>query len=117
LDPIENVNRVASILKNEKNCDLVICISHLGDKYAENKVSDEVMAKATQNVDLIIGGHTHRFFDKPREYTNKIGEKVLVNQVGWVGIQLGRIDYLFAGKKAKKLDNNQPIWVMENIVE
>jgi 5'-nucleotidase len=117
LDPIENVNRVASILKNEKNCDLVICISHLGDKYAENKVSDEVMAKATQNVDLIIGGHTHRFFDKPREYTNKIGEKVLVNQVGWGGIQLGRIDYLFAGKKAKKLDNNQPIWVMENIVE
>lgn len=117
LDPIENVNKVAAMLKNEKHCDLVICISHLGDKYAENKVSDEVMAKATQNIDLIIGGHTHRFFDKPREYTNKIGEKVLVNQVGWGGIQLGRLDYVFAGKKAKKLDNNQPIWVLENIVE
>ena len=117
LDPIENVNKVAAMLKNEKHCDLVICISHLGDKYAENKVSDEVMAKATQNIDLIIGGHTHRFFDKPREYTNKIGEKVLVNQVGWGGIQLGRLDYVFAGKKAKKLDNNQPIWVLENIVD
>ena len=117
LDPIENVNKVAAMLKNEKHCDLVICISHLGDKYTENKVSDEVMAKASQNIDLIIGGHTHRFFDKPREYTNKIGEKVLVNQVGWGGIQLGRLDYVFKGKKAKKLDNNQPIWVLENIVE
>ena len=117
LDPIENVNKIAAMLKNEKHCDLVICISHIGDKYAENKVSDEVMAKATQNIDLIIGGHTHRFFDKPREYTNKIGEKVLVNQVGWGGIQLGRLDYVFKGKKAKKLDNNQPIWVLENIVE
>jgi 5'-nucleotidase len=117
LDPIENVNKVAAMLKNEKHCDLVICISHLGDKYTENKVSDEVMAKASQNIDLIIGGHTHRFFDKPREYTNKIGEKVLVNQVGWGGIQLGRLDYVFKGKKAKKLDKNQPIWVLENIVE
>lgn len=117
LDPIENVNRVASMLKNEKHCDLVICISHLGDKYAENKVSDELLAKASQNVDLIIGGHTHRFFDKPKEYTNKNGQKVLVNQVGWGGIQLGRIDYAFSDKKAKNLDNNQPIWVLENIVK
>lgn len=117
LDPIENVNRVASMLKNEKHCDLVICISHLGDKYAENKVSDELLAKASQNVDLIIGGHTHRFFDKPKEYTNKNGQKVLVNQVGWGGIQLGRLDYAFSDKKAKNLDNNQPIWVLENIVK
>lgn len=117
LDPIENVNRVASMLKNEKHCDLVICISHLGDKYAENKVSDELLAKASQNVDLIIGGHTHRFFDKPKEYTNKNGEKVLVNQIGWGGIQLGRLDYAFSDKKVKNLDNNQPIWVLENIVK
>lgn len=117
LDPIENVNRVASMLKNEKHCDLVICISHLGDKYAENKVSDELLAKASQNVDLIIGGHTHRFFDKPKEYTNKNGQKVLVNQVGWGGIQLGRLDYAFSDKKARNLDNNQPIWVLENIVK
>lgn len=117
LDPIQNVNRVASMLKNEKHCDLVICISHLGDKYAENKVSDELLAKASQNVDLIIGGHTHRFFDKPKEYTNKNGQKVLVNQVGWGGIQLGRLDYAFSDKREKFLDNNQPIWVLENIVK
>ena len=117
LDPIKNANKVASMLKNEKKCDLVICLSHLGDRYDDNKVSDEVFAKQSENIDLIIGGHTHRFFDKPREYTNKNGKKTIVNQVGWGGIQLGRLDYVFGGEKGHFLDENQSIFVLENIVE
>ena len=117
LDPIEHANKVCNMLKNEKKCDLVICLSHLGDKYDDNKVSDEVFAKQCENIDLIIGGHTHRFFEKPREYTNKNGKKTIVNQVGWGGIQLGRLDYVFGGEKGYFLDKNQPILVLENIVE
>ena len=117
LDPIKNANKVASMLKNEKKCDLVICLSHLGDRYDDNKVSDEVFAKQSENIDLIIGGHTHRLFDKPREYTNKNGKKTIVNQVGWGGIQLGRLDYVFGGEKGHFLDENQSIFVLENIVE
>jgi 5'-nucleotidase len=117
LDPIANVNKIANYLKNDKNCDMVICISHLGDKYSDNKVSDEVLAKETSNIDLILGGHTHRFFDKPRVYTNKLGQQVLVNQVGWGGIQLGRLDYVFLGKSGQRLDNIQTSLVVKNIVE
>jgi len=117
LDPIEHANKVASMLKNEKNCDMVICLSHLGDRYDDNKISDEVFAKQSENIDLIIGGHTHRFFDKPREYTNKNGKKIIVNQVGWGGIQLGRLDYVFGSEKGHFLDENQSIFVLENIVE
>lgn len=117
MDPISNASRTAALLKKEKKCDMVVCISHLGDKYSDNKVSDEVLAKESEHIDLILGGHTHRFFEKPREYTNKAGKKVLVNQVGWGGLQLGRLDYDFSGEGGQKLDKNQSIPVLKNIVD
>ena len=116
LDPIPAVNRIAAELKRD-GCDMVICISHLGDRYGDNKVSDEILAKESENIDLIIGGHTHRFFEQPREYTNKTGKKVMVNQVGWGGLRLGRLDYEFSSSGAKKLEKNQSILVVKNIVE
>ena len=116
-DPIVHANRMANELKKKHKCDMVICLSHLGDRYTEDKISDEDFAKASSNIDLIIGGHTHRFFEKPREYNNAEGKKVLVNQVGWGGIQLGRLDYIFSTGGGKKLDKNQSILVEKNIVE
>jgi 5'-nucleotidase len=117
MDPISNASRTAALLKKEKKCDMVICISHLGDKYSDNKVSDEVLAKESEYIDLILGGHTHRFLEKPREYVNKAGKKVLVNQVGWGGLQLGRLDYDFSGEGEQRLDKNQSIPILENIVD
>lgn len=115
-DPIIAANLAAYDLK-KKGCDLIICISHLGDRYMDNKVSDEILAKESENIDLIIGGHTHRFFDQPREYTNKSGKKTIVNQVGWGGLRLGRLDYEFSRGETKKLEKNQSILVEKNIVE
>lgn len=117
LDPIRHANENASYLKQKQHCDFVICLSHLGDKYADNKVSDEILAKESENIDLILGGHTHRFFEKPREYTNKKGQKVIVNQVGWGGLQLGRLDFEFSKGKAQKLDKTPSNLVVKNIVE
>lgn len=117
LDPIQHASAQANLLKQKHRCDLVICLSHLGDKYADNKVSDEVLARESADIDLIIGGHTHRFFEKPREYNNKTGKKVLVNQVGWGGLQLGRLDFEFLGGRAQKLDKSQSNLQVKNIVE
>jgi 5'-nucleotidase len=116
-DPIQQANIHADLLKKKYQCDLVICLSHLGDRYADNKVSDEVLAKESVGIDLIIGGHTHRFFDKPREYSNKMGKKVLVNQVGWGGLQLGRLDFEFSKGSPQKLDKSPSNLVVKNIVE
>ncbi|MDO7743244.1 MAG: metallophosphatase, partial [Pedobacter sp.] len=44
LDPIQKANEVAALLKNELKCDLVICLSHLGYKYSDNRVSDQTLA-------------------------------------------------------------------------
>jgi 5'-nucleotidase len=92
LDPISTANRVALELK-KKGCDLIICLSHLGYQYESDKISDLKLAAATKNIHLIIGGHTHTFLDKPTEVKNSEGQIVLVNQVGWGGIHLGRIDF------------------------
>jgi len=116
LDPVEEVNKVAGLLKHRKNCDLVICLSHLGDRYESPKVSDETLAQQSRNIDLIIGGHTHRFFDKPRLYNNSEGEQVIVNQVGWGGIQLGRLDFEFT-KGRRKLKQNSLLSIAEKKVQ
>ena len=91
-NPIEVANQTAAKLKKEK-CDLVICLSHLGFEYRDNeKVSDKKLAKNSKHIDIILGGHTHTFLEKPVIEKNKVKQNVLINQVGWAGIQLGRID-------------------------
>ncbi|KIC90773.1 bifunctional metallophosphatase/5'-nucleotidase [Flavihumibacter solisilvae] len=109
LDPVQHASATAHYLKKEKDCDMVICLSHLGYKYRENKVSDEILAKESSHIDLIIGGHTHTFFDAPVVYKNKTGGDVTVNQVGWAGIVLGRLDYAFQRNKRKKLEASHTV--------
>lgn len=102
LDPIIQANKYAAILKNDENCDLVICLSHLGYKYKEKKVSDQILAKESQYIDLIIGAHTHTFMSQPEVLRNSLNEEVKIFQVGFAGINLGRVDYYFEKTKKKK---------------
>ena len=102
-NPLEKAQDMSRILKYEKKCDLVICLSHLGYKYKEepNKICDTKLATLTKDIDLIIGGHTHTFLDKPTVLKNLDDKEVLVNQVGCYGINLGRIDFYFDNAKTK----------------
>lgn len=117
LSPIEKANETATYLRKEKNCDMVICLSHLGYKYKDNTVSDVVLAAESEEIDLIIGGHTHTFMDKPETFINKKGRPVLVNQVGWAGLQLGRLDFEFSKFSWKNLVNSTPIPVTKKTKE
>ncbi|WP_027391894.1 bifunctional metallophosphatase/5'-nucleotidase [Aquimarina latercula] len=106
LNPIEIAQDMSAVLKNEEKCDLVICLSHLGYDYKNepNKVSDLSLAAATENIDLIIGGHTHTFLKEPTVVKNRKDKNVLVNQVGCYGLYLGRIDFYFDSQKNKTSD-------------
>ena len=108
LDPIEIANETAKKLKETENCDIVICLSHLGYKYEKfpNKSSDLNLAKSTRNIDLIIGGHTHTFMNKPVVVKNNVGNDVLINQVGCFGLYLGRIDFSFDSANNKIFNSN-----------
>ena len=55
--------------------------------------------KSAENIDLILGGHTHTFLPEPQTFANRQGKNVLVNQVGWAGLLLGRIDFFFDTNK------------------
>jgi 5'-nucleotidase len=101
LDPIEIASDVSKELKEKEQCDLIICLSHLGHEYQSDQVSDVTLAAATEHIDLIIGGHTHTFLPKPTITRNKNDEKMLVNQVGAYGVNLGRVDFFFDAENNK----------------
>lgn len=104
-NPLPIANATAKLLKQDLGCDYVIALSHLGFKYEEKKISDISMAPLTENIDLIIGGHSHTFLEHPVKVANRVGKEVFVTQVGWAGIWLGKIDVYFSHNK-KKISHN-----------
>ena len=90
LDPIVEANRVAALLKNEKRCDLVVCLSHLGWNTAE--INDQILISQTRNIDMVLGGHTHTYFTEPRYVNNLDGVPVLCNQMGKNARFVGTLD-------------------------
>lgn len=102
IDPIEIAQHYADRLRKEEKCQLIVCLSHLGYEYRDSprKISDKILAKSTDGIDLIIGGHTHTFLKAPQQLENKSGGRVLVNQVGWGGLMLGRVDFFFDTQNA-----------------
>jgi 5'-nucleotidase len=85
LDPIESAQKTANILKEKKRCDLIICLSHQG-----THLGDIELAQTTRNIDIIIGGHTHKTIEN-LYITNLDGDSVLLSQMGKSGARIGKI--------------------------
>lgn len=87
LDPIEKGKEMAEFLKKKEKCDVVICLSHLG--WNVENVDDTQMIPGTRYVDLVLGGHSHTFFQDLRYVKDLDGKPVPVDQNGknaiWVG--------------------------------
>lgn len=91
-DPVTKAAEYAYFLKKERGCDLVICLSHLGFSYKDNTISDVSLAKQSKYIDVIIGGHTHTTLQKAVVLSNSDKNEVIIGQVGYAGVNLGRID-------------------------
>ena len=109
LHPVEIAQDMGRRLREEEKCDLVICLSHLGYEYSNEPQipSDVKLCAETEHIDLIIGGHTHTFLDKPVIRKNRKGERVLINQVGCYGINIGRIDFYFQANGAREYNGTR----------
>lgn len=94
LDPVIVSRTIVDTLRGQ-GCELVICLSHLGHRYNRDRVSDTALAAEVPGIDLILGGHTHTFLDEPERVASPDGGSTLINQVGFAGIRLGRIDVTF----------------------
>jgi 5'-nucleotidase len=110
-DPVETCHHITQILKTKENCNYIICLSHLGYEYKNDpeKISDLKLAALTQDIDLIIGGHTHTFLEKPTEIKNLIGQNVHINQVGCYGLYLGKFEIYFEKGKKKGVRNQNMV--------
>lgn len=113
-DPIAVSREMVQELK-AKNCDLIICLSHLGYDYGDAPYPSDVrLAKEVSEIDVILGGHTHTFMDEPLLLTNEQGFTTTINQVGWAGINLGRIDVEF-GTKGKQVASSELILLSDRV--
>lgn len=88
-EPSQVVNRLAGYLKEEKDCDMVICLSHLG--YGE----DKELAASIRNVDLIVGGHSHTLLDDKQTVNDLDGEEVIIVQNWKWGLNVGHLSIDF----------------------
>jgi len=102
IDPIESANQVAELLKKEKKCDLVICLSHLGYVPEGNYLwCDTALAVNSRNIDIILGGHSHYFLQKSERRMNLEGKEVIIQHGGAYGINIGRLDVILEERKKK----------------
>ena len=90
LDPIETSNKIAAELKHKKHCDLVICLSHLG-WLGPNEVGDQTLMQNSKDIDLVLGAHSHTFFDSLRYIKNADGREIGNDQNGKSAIWVGKI--------------------------
>jgi 5'-nucleotidase len=89
LDPAQVALETATMLKKEKKCDIVICISHLGWDIGGD--DDSYMIKGSRNIDVVLGGHSHTYLEK-LEYVNDMdGHAIPVDQNGKHGIFIGKL--------------------------
>ena len=100
-DPYHAAVRTTNILKQQEKCQVVICLSHLGYRYQDERPSDYRLAETVSGIDLILGGHTHTFLSTPELVLNPNGRKTLVAQVGHSGLILGRIDLVCDRQKGR----------------
>ena len=87
----EVAQRMADQLRAE-GCQFVIALTHIGLSENNSDVDDIRLARGTRGIDLILGGHSHTFMPAPIFETNLDGRPVLINQVGYGGVNVGRIE-------------------------
>jgi 5'-nucleotidase len=88
-NPSEAANKWAAFLKQQKHCDLVICISHLG--WTNEVDADPYVIARSRNIDLVLGEHSHTYFRKLHYAKNLDGKEIPVDQNGKSGIFIGKM--------------------------
>ena len=94
LEPYPVAQAMADTLRAQ-GCDVVVCLSHMG-----SDVCDSVMVTRTRGIDVVIGGHTHKFYDNLR-VANLDGDSIPLCQMGKSGVYLGKIVIDLGDKKEK----------------
>lgn len=108
-DVIETANETAALLR-KKGCDLVVAVTHIGYEVPNGKTDDLDLARASKDIDVIIGGHSHTVVDPakpektPHWVKNAEGRDVLIAQTGKYGRNIGYIKFDLSDVAGRKMD-------------
>ena len=93
-DPATTANEMARLLRDKKKCDMVICLSHLGYDFGDTpeKYSDNVVFSQTHGIDLVLGGHSHTYMEKPVYLKDADGHTVTLFHTGKNGSFVGNYE-------------------------
>lgn len=90
LDPIKTADEVAHMLKHDKHCDLVVCLSHLGWSMPQND-DDHKMIAQNHDIDVVLGGHSHTYFNTLQYVDNADGKPIPDDQNGKHAVFVGKL--------------------------
>lgn len=79
-DPVKASQPIIDRLRNEEHCDLVICLSHLG--WGDEPVQDPSYIRSTAGIDVLLGGHSHTYFEHLQTVPDRDGHQVMVEHMG-----------------------------------
>lgn len=96
LDPVKTALEVATLLKERKKCDVVICLSHLGWNIGGD--DDKRLMSRTRYIDLVLGGHSHSNLKQLQYVKNLDGKDIPNNQNGKNAIYVAKITLDFQKK-------------------
>lgn len=88
LMPVDTIGDYASILRNEKNCDVVIALGHDGTDATNSSIA---ALTGDERIDAIVNGHLHE--NNASMITTLDGRKVPVVQAGSSGEYVGIINF------------------------
>ncbi len=97
---IDKINNIASMLKNEKNCKVVVCMSRLGYSN-KNKCDDKDLAEKSQDIDIIIGANAENFAKHPVIKRNSQKHEVILQSASSSEALFGKIEIGFDAKGNK----------------
>ena len=91
-DPVEAARKAVKALRSGERCDVVVCLSHLGWAHAQPDIDDSTMIAGTRGIDLVLGGHSHSYFEKLEHVRDADGRSVPVDQNGKHGVFVGKME-------------------------
>ncbi len=92
LDGLKAANATAWALKHNEKADMVVAVTHIG--YDEVPPSDKMLAASSEDIDIILGGHSHTVLTpgSGMEWLdNADGKPVLVTQNGKSGLLMTQV--------------------------
>ncbi len=92
-------NAIINVVKEIKNqVDIILCLSHLGIS------EDEALAKECQEIDVILGSHTHHLF-----LEGKMVDQVLLTGCGKFGAYTGHLKIQYDQQQRKVIKKQETV--------